>query len=155
MDELKAQAEALGIKVDARWSETTLRGRIAEAAAEAAAERDPPKVEAAPPAKGPPMLQVRLLKHYRPKGDYEVVGDPVEPPYPGVGFKHKLWAGTTVKIPADEARALVEHTVVSTEYVVDGDGRKVLDRDRRPMRREVAARKPIAERADPYTFDAA
>lgn len=146
MDELKAQAEALGIKVDARWSETTLRGHIADAKA----ERDPPKVEAAAP-----MLQVRLLKHYRPKGKYDVVGDPVEPPYPGVGFKHKLWAGTEVKLPADEARALVEHTVTTTEYVVDSDGRKVLDHDRRPMRRDVAARKPIAERADPYTFDAA
>lgn len=139
MDELKAEAEALGIKVDARWSESTLRE----------------KIDAARPAEPVRMLRVRLLKHYAPLATtpYKVIGDAPPPPYPGVGFERKLWAGTVVDLPFDEARRLIENAHQTTEYVVDSEGHKVLDPGtNKPLTRAVRNRVPLAERADAYTF---
>lgn len=146
MDELKRQAEALGIDVDGRWSEVTLRERIAEARATATVL----------PTPEPPMFPVRLLKHYSPLPSvpYRVVGDPPPPPYPGVGFERKLWAGTVVELPLDVAKGLIENEQVASEFIVDGDGRKVLDEFRRPMTREKRRKFPLAERADPYPMEA-
>lgn len=79
------------------------------------------------------MFPVLLNKNYVPRGAYEVVGylkpavkkkNPVgdwvvsEPeqfiegemkpaPQPGVGFDGKVWAGTHVRLPIDEAKAVV------------------------------------------------
>jgi hypothetical protein len=89
-------------------------------------------VETTPtPAPEPvPMRAMKLLKNYRPAKDYEVVGwhrpekkvkdsagnetivqtaefikgEMAPPPYPGVGYPHKLWAGTVVKLPVEEAK---------------------------------------------------
>ena len=92
---------------------------------------EPDKVPAPEPVK---MFPVHLLKNYRPKGDYEVVGyqraavekknpagvmEVVEParfvegekkpsPFPGAGFENKIWAGTRIMLPIDEARALCD-----------------------------------------------
>lgn len=33
-------------------------------------------------------------------------GEAAPPPYPGVGFPNKLWAGTVVKLPLEEAKRL-------------------------------------------------
>lgn len=141
MDELKAKAEALGIKVDARWSEATLREKIAEAS---------PSPEPQPERR----LQVRLLKNYRPLNDktYKVIGDPVPPPFHGVGKADKLWEGTVVELPADEAIRLLENVVQTRETDVDADGNAVVDGRGRPRTRVVAKRKPLAERADDYSY---
>lgn len=45
MDDLKKEAEALGIDVDGRWSEETLREKIAEAKKSEQAKTPPPQRE--------------------------------------------------------------------------------------------------------------
>lgn len=89
---------------------------------------DKPKISL--PAK---MFPVRLLRNYRPAGEYELVGyqqqeirqkdatgrqvviqeskfvegEMAPPPFPGVGFETKVWAETVLKLPTDEAKRLV------------------------------------------------
>lgn len=79
------------------------------------------------------LFPVVLLKNHCPSGNYEIVGylkeavtvkdaagnwSVLEPerfvegemkPYqtPGVGFEGKIWAGTHIKLPLEEARRLV------------------------------------------------
>lgn len=57
-----------------------------------------------------PMFPVKLRRSYVPLGKYEIVAE-VEHIYPGVGFDRKLWPGTLVKLPLDEAKSLVERHV--------------------------------------------
>lgn len=49
----------------------------------------------------------------RPDGQMVVVeeaafieGEGAPPPQPGVGFAHKLWRGTTIKVPVSEAKEM-------------------------------------------------
>ena len=51
------------------------------------------------------MVVMKLLRNYRPAAGYEVVSA-VGASYPGVGFSHKLWAGTIVRLPEAEGKAL-------------------------------------------------
>jgi len=67
LDELKKQAEALGIKVDGRWSEDRLREEIAEKLAEQPAAEEAPE-EVVEPESAEPVEPVA-----------EVAADPVEP----------------------------------------------------------------------------
>lgn len=79
------------------------------------------------------MFPVLLTKNYCPRGNYEIVGylkeavkqkdsagnwrivekeefiEGVMKPHqsPGVGFEGKIWAGTHIKLPLDEAKHLV------------------------------------------------
>lgn len=79
------------------------------------------------------LFPVRLLKNYRPAGEFEVVGyhrpeikqkdtagkmivvqeaafiegEMSPPPFAGVGFESKVWAETVLKLPKDEAKRLV------------------------------------------------
>lgn len=80
----------------------------------------------------PKMFPVLLVKNYVPRGDYEIVGylkeavkrknaagdwkivekeefieGEMKPHLPGVGFANKIWAGTTIKLPVDEAKSVV------------------------------------------------
>jgi len=142
-DELKKQAEAAGIKVDARWSDATLREKIDAAAGGDNVTVLKPVVrhEVVEPAKPDvKMLPVRLLKHYKPSGPYRIVGEPPPPPFPGLDFKDKLWAGTVVELPRDEVLRLLENVAVSITYHRERDG---------SIRREKVSRRfPLAERAD-------
>lgn len=52
-------------------------------------------------------------KMKRPDGQMVVVeeaafikGEPAPPPQPGVGFAHKIWRGTTIKVPVSEAKEM-------------------------------------------------
>lgn len=87
-----------------------------------------PAQPAVPVAK---MVSILLSRHYRPMGTYEIVGhwkpavevkdaagkmvemspaafvdgEPMPPPIAGVGAESlKLWAGTVVRLPSDEAK---------------------------------------------------
>ena len=88
---------------------------------------------AAPEQPSIKMFPVLLVKNYQPLGQYEIVGylkeavkqkdsagntKIIEPeefvqgamkPHesPGVGFNGKIWAGTHIKLPLDEAKTLV------------------------------------------------
>lgn len=76
------------------------------------------------------MRAMKLLRNYCPADKYEIVGwhrperktkdsagretvvqtaafiegEMAPPPAPGVGYKNKLWAGTVVRVPLDEAK---------------------------------------------------
>lgn len=93
---------------------------------------EPVKAE---PVKAEPekMFPVKLNKNYAPRGKYEIVGylkpevkrktaagtwlivekeefvegEGKPAPYPGVGFDGKIWAGTHIRLPLDEAKQLV------------------------------------------------
>jgi hypothetical protein len=136
-NDLVEQATALGIKVDSRWSEKTLRGKInalkrtamsgsdniPEVAITGSAPEPEKKVEAK-------MFPVRLLKNYRPQGKHTIVGAAVECGFPGAGQSEKLWAGTVVELPLEEARDLL------ADYTKD------------PRTGVITARPVIAVRAD-------
>ena len=79
------------------------------------------------------MFPVLLTKNYVPRGEFEIVGylkeavkrkdaagnwrivereefiKGVMKPHatPGVGFSDKIWAGTQIKLPVDEAKAII------------------------------------------------
>ncbi len=89
--------------------------------------------EATAPSAPAKMFPVLLLKNYVPIGPYEIVGhlraevkrkdaagrwSVVAPeefiegemkPHnsPGVGFPGKIWAGTTIRLPAEEAKTAI------------------------------------------------
>jgi hypothetical protein len=62
-----------------------------------------------------PMITMKLLRNYRPLAGYEVVSA-VGASYPGVGFPHKLWAGTVVRLPEGEAKALHKAGVAARDF---------------------------------------
>jgi hypothetical protein len=92
----------------------------------------PPATAAAIEANRPPLIAMELLRNYRPAGQFEIVGYmrpavvqkdaagreiEVEPakfiagvgkpaPQPGVGTAGKIWAGTVIRVPHDEARTM-------------------------------------------------
>lgn len=87
-----------------------------------------------PPKAENRMWPVKLLKNYVPMGEYEIVGyhrprvvkkdsagretvvqeagfvegEMMPPQFPGTGFLGKVWANTVIKIPLEEAKALLE-----------------------------------------------
>lgn len=88
------------------------------------------------------MVTVSLDRHYRPVGNHEIVGhwlpkveaknaqglmieispaefikgEPSPPPLAGVGTaSNKIWAGTVIRIPADEAKAVRRAEIGSYE----------------------------------------
>jgi hypothetical protein len=90
----------------------------------------------------PKLVAMKLLRHYRPVGDYEVVGylkkevtkkfpdgqikvvEPEEfipgekapPPFPGVLNENKVWAGTTIKVPEDEGKTMKRHGIAERDF---------------------------------------
>ncbi len=92
----------------------------------------PPATAAAIEARKPKTVVIKLLRNYRPIGAYEVIGhdqpailrknaagvmaevtpaafvkdEPAPPPTPGTGFANKVWAGTLIKLPVDEAKTV-------------------------------------------------
>lgn len=93
-------------------------------------------------AKPVKMHAVKLLKNYCPGGAVEIVGwnkpavkrkdnagrvieispaefvkgEPAPPPYPGVGFVGKIWAGTVIKLTEDEARSVKRAKIAELEF---------------------------------------
>jgi hypothetical protein len=90
------------------------------------------------------MFPVVLNKNYAPSGKYEIVGYTrpkvekkdaagkmitVEPekfiegemhpaPYPGTGFPNKVWAGTHIKLPVEEAKMVVAKKIADRADVI-------------------------------------
>ena len=89
--------------------------------------------ETAAPVQPSKLFPVLLTRNYQPAGTYEIVGylkeavktkdaagnwkvvekeefieGEMKPhQYSGVGFPGKIWAGTTIKLPVDEAKSVV------------------------------------------------
>lgn len=99
-------------------------------------------VAEAPPASEPvKMVAMKLERHYRPAGAYDVVGylkpavtkkmpsgemkviEPEEfipgqaapPPFAGV-VSNKIWAGTTIKVPEDEAKVMKRLGIAERDF---------------------------------------
>jgi hypothetical protein len=99
-------------------------------------ERKPkeiPDMASEPTPQKAPMFPVLLSKNYVPKGEYEIVGylkaevkrknnagqwvvvekekfiEGEMKPHasPGVGYDGKIWAGTTLRLPVDEAKSII------------------------------------------------
>lgn len=90
------------------------------------------------------LFPVVLNKNYCPSGKYEIVGwlrpkvevkdsagkmITTEPekfiegemrpaPYPGTGFPNKIWAGTTIRLPVDEAKMVVAKKIADRADVI-------------------------------------
>jgi len=90
------------------------------------------------------LFPVVLSKHYHPQGEYKIIGYlkprverkdaagkmiTVEPekfiegeqhpaPYPGTGFPDKIWAGTHIGLPIDEAKAVVSKKIADRADVI-------------------------------------
>lgn len=86
---------------------------------------------------------IRLLRNYRPLGDFEIVGhekpakfkknaagqevqieaaefingEQPEPAQPGTGFPTKIWAGTVIRLPVEEAKNIKRLGIA--EYELD------------------------------------
>ena len=95
----------------------------------------------------PAKLRVRLLRHYRPNGrlSEQNIHERADAPLPGLDQPQKLWAGSIVSLPFEEARRLIENKVTVREWSKDALGNKVHTDITRSM--------PLAERADDYTLE--
>lgn len=88
------------------------------------------------------MVPMKLERHYRPLGDYEVVGymkpevtrkmpngelkvvekeefvpgEQAPAPFPGVVSTGKVWARTTIKLPEAEAKHIRKLGIASVEF---------------------------------------
>jgi len=97
-------------------------------------QMEPDRSPSAPAPEPVKMFPVKLSYNYRPQGDYKAVGwhkpavekknaagqmivvEPAEfitgevkpAPVPGVGFEHKIWAGSVIELPLGEARELIK-----------------------------------------------
>ncbi|MGD9725264.1 MAG: hypothetical protein AB7V39_02490 [Nitrospiraceae bacterium] len=91
-----------------------------------------------------PLFPVVLNKNHAPRGRYEIIGYlrpkverkdsagkmiMVEPekfiegemhpaPYPGTGFPDKVWAGTHIKLPIEEAKDLIAKKIADRADVL-------------------------------------
>lgn len=98
-------------------------------------ERKPKEPDMSPPETK--LFPVLLSKNYVPIGEYEIVGylkeavkrkdaagnwRIIEPeefisgvmkphPSPGVGFPNKIWAGTKIRLPVDEAKSVIAKNI--------------------------------------------
>lgn len=101
----------------------------------------PPETAARIEAAKPVLVTIKLLKNYRPEGEYEIVGhtrpeikrknaagkdvvveeaiwiegQPAPPAQPGTGFKDKLWASTVIRIGKDEAKYMRQNLIGEVE----------------------------------------
>ena len=89
------------------------------------------------------MFPVRLLKNYRPQGRHNVIVH-ADAPQPGVGSGEKLWAGTLVELPLDEAKRLMENKVQQVERHRNVNGDIEF--------KTIEWAQPVAERADELTI---
>lgn len=88
------------------------------------------------------LATVKLLRHYRPVSRFEIIGHHTKavmrknaagelyeaepsvfvsgqkapPPFPGVGFDSKIWAGTLIRLPMDEAKQICRSGIAEREF---------------------------------------
>ena len=107
-------------------------------------ERKPKDEEMTETKQTEQMFPVVLNKNYAPRGKFEIIGylSPevvrkdsagkvlvIEPkefkkgemspaPYPGVGFDGKVWAGTHVSLPVEEAKSIIAKKIADRADVI-------------------------------------
>lgn len=97
MDDLLKQAEELGLKVDKRWSESRLQKEIDAALAGDTKENEVAEKQ---------LFPVKLLKNYRPAGDFKIIDIDGERDPTGEE-EEKVFAGATILVGVDEARRAI------------------------------------------------
>lgn len=100
MDDLKKQAEELGLEIDGRWSARRLQDEIDKALG---AEQKETKVEK--------MFPVKLLRNYRPAFDAFVIVEEDGERAPDDIEQSKVRAGTTILLPIAEAQAIINKRI--------------------------------------------
>jgi hypothetical protein len=145
---LQQELRALGVTVNEAWEVPALKRKLTMAKGAssedapnddhgASVAHDRPVVKAEPAKTKGDLYEVKLLKNYRPVGEYEIVGhqkaarytknaagetieaeaaqfikgEMAPPPLPGVSFENKVWAGTSIRIGYDEAKRIVEKKI--------------------------------------------
>ena len=91
-----------------------------------------------------PKLRIKLLCNYRPMSR-ATVHEAAPPPFEGVGSPEKLWKGSVISLPKDEAiRLLTNHitNVVKTKNQ-RGEDEEI----------KVEVPHPLAIRADEFNFE--
>jgi hypothetical protein len=151
---LQQELRGLGVTVNDAWEIPALRRKLTMARNPQPEDgrRPPyngegatvarPVVKAEPGTKNTGLVEMVLMKNYRPAGDFEIVGHSVKarlvknaagemieaeparfvagemapPPFPGVSFAGKIWAGTTIRLERDEAKAVYEKKIAERGF---------------------------------------
>jgi len=117
LDDLKKQAEELGIKVDGRWSAERLQAEIDE---KLAADPEPEVVE--------PAAEDPAVEQEEPVAEPETVADPVEPepepePEPELSAEDKAAADAEIEAEIqarfEESQAHADDSVVVTSLIAN------------------------------------
>lgn len=103
---------------------------------------EPPATLEAIKANAPRLVPMKLLKNYVPMSEFEIVGytkpavtkknaagvvvveapeefitgERMPPALAGTGFANKLWAGTVVRLPPDEAKKLYNRGLATRDF---------------------------------------
>lgn len=93
-------------------------------------------------ANKPAMVTMKLLRHYVPRGPFEIVGyqrnavtvkdaagrmhelepatfvkgEMMPPLHPGTGYPNKIWAGTVLRVPDEEARDMRAKGIAERDF---------------------------------------
>lgn len=100
MDDLKKQAEELGLEIDGRWSARRIQEEIDKALG---AEQKETKVEK--------MFPVKLLRNYRPVSETFAIVEEAGERAPTDIEQAKVTAGTTILLPIAEAQAVINKRI--------------------------------------------
>lgn len=144
-EELQAALRELGATVNDAWEVPALKRKLTMELAKNEGDEEPAPVKEAskstPKPKGG-MVEMVLLKNYRPGGEFEVVGHQTEArltksptgemieaepsrfvageiapaPLPGVGYEGKIWAGTVIRLPREEAMRVYDKGIAKRGF---------------------------------------
>lgn len=143
---LQQELRALGVTVNDAWELPALKRKLTMAKAttdeQEAAQGVSEKPSPAPKAEKSGLVEMVLLKNYQPGGKYEIVGydrkerlvknaagemvvatpgafihgEMAPPPFPGVGYSGKVWAGTKIRLPREEAMACYDKKIAERGF---------------------------------------
>lgn len=98
---------------DQESTEEVVGSEVSEVATPEVAEEPKPK-KAAPKKRKPKTFPVKMLRNYRPIGEFKVVQDIENEEYiayPKVSTVLKVWEGAIVELPIEEAKSLIDNDV--------------------------------------------
>lgn len=141
---LQQELRDLGVSVNDAWELPALKRKLTMAKSQEPATTAPSgeTVVVEKPKAKPGMVEMVLLKNYQPGGEYEIVGYHrkerlvknaagemivAEPsafiegemhpsPFPGVGYDGKVWAGTKIRLPREEAMRCYEKKIAERGF---------------------------------------
>lgn len=144
-EELQAALRELGATVNEAWEVPALKRKLTMELAKNEDDDEPaPAKSVAKPVSKPKagLVEMVLLKNYRPGGEFAIVGHQTEErltkspsgelvvsepsrfvdgeiapaPLPGVGYEGKIWAGTVIRLPREEAMRLYDKGIAKRGF---------------------------------------